>query len=168
MDIVVRHLKKSERTWAASLLRDRWGSEAIVSRGKLLQADRLPALLAEHKGERLGLLTYTIVSEACEIVSLDSLVEGQGVASALLQALENEANKAGCKRLWLVTTNDNTHAIDFYRRRGFTLRAIHHGAMESSRKLKPEIPLQNESGVAIEDEWEFERFLSKLNFSGIG
>jgi len=67
--------------------------------------------------------------------------------------------KAGSKRLWLLTTNDNKHAIDFYRRRGFSLIAIHLGAIKKSRQLKPEIPLQNVSGAAIEDEWEFERIL---------
>jgi len=94
MDVKVRPLQESDREWAAGLLRDRWGSKLIATRGRVHQADRLPALLAERKGERLGLLTYTIVSEACEIVSLESLVEGQGVASALLQAVQNEAKKS--------------------------------------------------------------------------
>lgn len=156
MEFIIRPLWESEREWAIALLRGRWGSAEIVTRGKIHQADALPGLVAECEGERYGLLTYNIESEECELVSLDSLVAGQGVASALLKAVQSEARQAGCKRLGLITTNDNTDAIDFYLRRGFSLAAVHRGAVNHSRRQKPEIPSHNADGIAIEDEWEFE------------
>jgi ribosomal protein S18 acetylase RimI-like enzyme len=160
MQICVRTFEDSDREWASTLLRDRWGSPRIVSLGRVHQADELPGLVAELNGERLGLLTYNFELDECEVVSLDSLLEGQGVASELLFGIENRARRLGCKRLWLIATNDNTHAIDFYQQRGFTLRAIHPGSMAEARRLKTEIPTHNAAGTAIIDEWEFERWLS--------
>ena len=159
MELTIRHRLESDREWAAALLRERWGSAQIVTRGRIHQADGLPALLAETGGKRCGLLTYHIASDECEVVSLDSLIEQQGLASALLEAIQRVAQRAGCRRLWLITTNDNTPAIDFYQRRGFSLVAVHQGAVVESRRLKSEIPTHNVDGIAIEDEWEFEREL---------
>jgi GNAT superfamily N-acetyltransferase len=159
MDLSLRPLEKSDKVWVAALLCERWGSPEIVSRGKVHHTDELPGIIAERQGEPLGLLTYSIKAGECEIVSLDSLVEGKGLGGALLQAVDDKARHLGCKRLWLVTTNDNTHAIDFYRERGFTLSAVHQGAVNQARKLKSEIPTHSSDGIAIEDEWEFERKL---------
>ena len=55
-----------------------------------------------------------------------------------------------------VTANDNQPAIDFYRRMGLRLVAIHRGAIAESRKLKPEIALRGIAGRPIEDEIEFD------------
>jgi len=49
-----------------------------------------------------------------------------------------------------------TKPIGFYQKRGFTLAAAHIGAMESSRALKPSIPLTGMDGIPIRDELEFE------------
>jgi GNAT superfamily N-acetyltransferase len=155
----IRPYEESDRPWARALLSDRWGSVRIVTRGSIHQADRLPGFVAEGAGRRLGLLTYCIESDACEVVSLDSLKEGQGIGRALLQAVEEFARRSGCRRLWLITTNDNRRVIEFYQRQGFTVAAIHRGAITQSRQLKPEIPMHNPEGVPIEDEWEFERWL---------
>jgi ribosomal protein S18 acetylase RimI-like enzyme len=46
-----------------------------------------------------------------------------GVGRALLDAVREEAVEAGCRRLWLVTTNDNTHALRFFQRWGLDLVA---------------------------------------------
>jgi hypothetical protein len=66
------------------------------------------------------------------------------------------AKSSDCKRLWLVTTNDITHAIRFYQRRGFDWIATHINSAESMRKLKPTIPLIGEEGIPIKHEIEFE------------
>ncbi len=36
-----------------------------------------------------------------------------------------EARATGCRRVWLVTTNNNIAAIAFYQRVGMDLRALH-------------------------------------------
>jgi hypothetical protein len=67
---------------------------------------------------------------------------------------------AGCSRLRLITVNDNERALGFYRSHGFRIAAVRDGAVETSRRLKPSIPLVNERGVPIRDEIEMEHRLS--------
>lgn len=52
----------------------------------------------------------------------------------------------------VVTTNDNMRALRFYQRRGFRLVALHAGAIERSRALKPEIPATGDHGIPLRDE----------------
>ena len=160
--IRVQALEGKDRRWAAALLHERWGSARIVSRGHAHEADQLPGFVAWHGDEREGLLTYRVEGLAWEIVSLDSLREGIGVGTALLDAVREDAVASGCTRLWLVTTNDNSPAIDFYQRRGFALVAIHTDASTKARELKPEIPSVGYGGVPIRDELEFEMRLDDL------
>jgi hypothetical protein len=65
----------------------------------------------------------------------------------------------GCRRLWLITTNDNEPAMTFYSRWGMHLVTVHRGAIAESRKLKPEISHFGVGGRPIEDEIEFELLL---------
>ncbi|MGD8245715.1 MAG: hypothetical protein PVG25_02965 [Anaerolineae bacterium] len=60
------------------------------------------------------------------------------------------------QRIWLITTNDNLAALRFYQRRGFSLVAVHPGAVDQARTLKPEIPAIGHSGIPIRDEIELE------------
>ncbi|NLJ25121.1 MAG: GNAT family N-acetyltransferase, partial [Firmicutes bacterium] len=65
----------------------------------------------------------------------------------------------GCKRVWVITTNDNVAAIRFYQLRGFSLVALYRNALEEARKLKPEIPLIGIDGIPVRDEVELEILL---------
>lgn len=110
-------------------------------------------------GEVKGIITYNIENNECEIVSLDSLYENVGIGSELINQVVNEANINGCKRVWLITTNDNTHAIRYYQKRGFNMVAIHRNAINESRKIKPQIPITGFDGIPILHEIEFEKML---------
>lgn len=55
----------------------------------------------------------------CEIISLDSLIENQGIGTKLIEKVIETARQHQCKRIWLITTNDNIKAIRYYQRRGF-------------------------------------------------
>ncbi|MBS1248898.1 MAG: hypothetical protein MAG431_00468 [Chloroflexi bacterium] len=92
----------------------------------------------------------------CEIVSLDSLEEGHGIGTKLVEAVHQVAVENACERLWLITTNDNLNALGFYQKRGFELVAVHRGAMEESRRVKPKIPEIGHNGIPIRDEIEME------------
>ncbi len=108
-------------------------------------------------GERVGLLTYRPSGDEWEIVTVDSLREREGIGTALLKAVRNAATSAGCRRLWLITTNDNLPAMQFYEAFGFVRKAVYLGAVTAvSRKLKPEIPMTGVGGVPIRDEVEYE------------
>jgi ribosomal protein S18 acetylase RimI-like enzyme len=143
-----------------AFVRTRWGDEIVVGHGVVYRPHQLPGLLVTDAGETVGLLTYAIEADACEIVTIDALVAGSGVGTMLLAAIEGVARGAGCARLWLITTNDNVRAQGFYRANGFDVVAVHTGAVAASRKLKPSIPLVSEAGVPIQDEIEMERRLS--------
>jgi RimJ/RimL family protein N-acetyltransferase len=105
-------------------------------------------------------LTYHIDGDACEIVTIDSLVPNAGIGTALIEAVRRAAQRAGCRRLWLITTNDNTVALRFYQKRGFVLAALYPNAVARSRQVKPEIPLTGNDGIPIRDEIELEMTLS--------
>jgi GNAT superfamily N-acetyltransferase len=138
------------------LLEERWGSPRIVTRGRVHDADRLPGFVAVSRDQPIGLSTHHIVKDECELVSLDSLAEKRGVGTALVNAVRDAARAAGCRRLWLITTNDNLHAIRFYQKRGFVLAGLYPNALAESRKLRPEIPLVGIDGIPLRDELELE------------
>ena len=104
----------------------------------------------------MGLLTYELAGEQCEIVTIDSFREGIGVGSMLLDAAVHLARDIRCRRLWLVTTNDNVHAQAWYEGRGLRRVARRPGAITEARKLKPSIPLLGQGGIPITDELEYE------------
>jgi len=155
----LRSLQPVDSAWVARHVAEQWGSEIAVAHGAIYRPAELPGFVAEDEGEALGLLTYHIDGGACEIVTLDSQRAGQGIGAALIEAAEDAARQAGCRRLWLITTNDNTHALRFYQKRGFCLVAVHRDAVAASRAIKPEIPLIGNDGIPIRDEVELEMSL---------
>jgi GNAT superfamily N-acetyltransferase len=132
----------------------------MVSSGRVYDLTQLDGFLAEEGGRWLGLVTYAIEAKRCQVVSLDSTAPGQGVGSALLAAVEAVARDRQSPYVWLITTNDNRHALDFYQHRGYRLVAVHRGAVDRARLLKPEIPRVGEGGIAIRDELELAKNLS--------
>ncbi|MGY5877172.1 MAG: GNAT family N-acetyltransferase [Candidatus Thorarchaeota archaeon] len=155
--VILRSIFPEDLDWMTKLIIDSWASTKIVTRGVVHDATNLPGVVAIQGDERVGLLLYQIESNMCEIVSLNSLREGIGIGTALLEYLEEIAKERGCQKVWLITTNDNTPAIKFYEARGFHVSSIHQGAITESRKLKPEIPIHGLGEVLIEDEVEMEK-----------
>ncbi len=156
----IRPLYKDDKNWVAGLLKEWWAGPGVVTRGKLHIADELPGFIAVEQDKPAGLITYDISGDRCEIVTMNSLVEGKGIGSALMDAVKDIAVKNGCRRLWLITTNDNTKALRFYQKYGFSLVAVHRNAVEKSRQFKPEIPLTGNDGIPLRDEIELEILLS--------
>ena len=154
-----RELSLDDRAWAERLVSERFASTRIVSRGVLHDTRRLPGLIAEREGTRVGLLQYRVVGERLEVVVLIALSPREGVGRFLLRAVESIARAHGCRRLWLITTNDNRAALSFYPAVGWRQAGVHRGAMRESRSLKPEIPEFASDGIPIEDEIEFELLL---------
>ncbi len=155
----IRPLNEDDRAWVVNLLRERWGSERQVTRGRVYQADEHPGFAAIQNDRPVGLVTYKIEGDQCEITVLNSLAEGAGIGSALLDAVRDVAANAMWKRLCVITTNDNTPALRFYQKWGFLLVAVHRNALEQSRKLKPEIPPVGIDGIPLRDEIELELLL---------
>jgi GNAT superfamily N-acetyltransferase len=157
--VSVRPLEDVDRQWAGDQIARQWGARMIVSKGKMYYPDKLPGFVAFQGDERVGLATYNIEAGDCELVSIQGLGDGHGAGSALLSAVKEAARSAGCRRLWLITTNDNLRALGFYQKRGMSLVAVYRNAMEAARKLKPQIPLIGLNGIPLRDEIELEMIL---------
>jgi GNAT superfamily N-acetyltransferase len=157
--ISIRPIDVVDKTWIDRILTDRWSSTTVVTRGIPRAADELPGFVAIDEGVYLGLITYHIEAGACEIVTLDSLVEGCGIGSSLLEYAEQAAKEKKCNRIWLITTNDNLQALRFFQRREYVIAAVYRDELKKSRQLKPQIPLVGKDGIPIRDEIELEKIL---------
>ncbi len=155
----IQPLDETYRSWAHDLVDREWGPPGIVTHGKLHDTAALSGFVAIENNEPIGLITYRIEGNECEIVSLNSLNEKRGVGSALIEAVTQAAKTRGCRRLLVITTNDNTKALRFYQKRGFHLRAVYPNALDISRKLKPTIPQIGIDGIPLRDEIELEILL---------
>jgi len=155
----IRPVRASDYDWIAAFLVEQWGSAKVISRGNIHYANTLPGLVAAIDEQPAGLATYSIENDQCELVTLNSMVPEQGIGTDLLNIVVAIAREKRCKRVWLITTNDNTAALRFYQKRGFHLKSIYPDAIERSRKLKPEIPLSGIDGIPIKDEIELELLL---------
>jgi ribosomal protein S18 acetylase RimI-like enzyme len=117
-------------------------------------------LVAEENRRLVALLTYVVTGADCEVLTLHVDDRRRGLGSTLIAEVKEIARRAGCTRLWVLTTNDNVDALRFYQRRGFRLAAVRAGAVDASRTfLKPEIPAIGAHGIPIRDEIELEQEL---------
>jgi GNAT superfamily N-acetyltransferase len=157
-----RQLNSADQDQVSRFIRERWGANVVVAHGTLYNPADFPGFVAFQGGAEnhwLGLITYQIQNDQCEIITIDSLFPTTGIGTVLLAAVKQAAIEAGCKRLWLITTNDNLDALRFYQKRGFVLVAVHRHAVNRSRKLKPEIPEIGAYGIPLRDEIELEMAL---------
>lgn len=157
--IEIRPLNTSLRRWAHDFIDREWGPPGIVTRGKLHDTANLSGFVAVENNTPIGLITFHIEGNECEITSLNSLKEKQGIGSSLVDAVVKESKVRGCRCVLVVTTNDNMDALRFYQKRGFHIRAVYPNALEASRKLKPTIPLIGLDGIPLRDEIELEIIL---------
>ena len=159
MEYKIEKITEEVRDKVNSILIDEWEATDIIVRGTVIDGTKLDGFIAVDGKDIVGLITYMIDGNECEIISLNSFVENKGIATRLIKEVENIAKENNCYRLKLVTTNDNIRAIEFYQRRGFVFANIYINAIEVSRKLKPQIPMYADNGLPIRDEIEFEKLL---------
>jgi len=135
---------------------EHWGDE-MITRGNIYRPEQLDGFVVENENEWIGLVTFFIKDDECEVTSLDSLREGKGIGTQLIDKAVEEARARKCNRLFLITTNDNLHALGFYQKRGFEIVTVYRGAVNESRKRKPSIPLVGNDGIPLRDEIELEK-----------
>lgn len=154
--VQIKPLTEEDRFWVSTFTTEQWGAPRVVMRGHVYEVEQLPGFKAVQQDKNIGLITYRLHGDECEIVTLNSLVEGMGIGTELLKAVMQKAASSKCKRIWTITTNDNVTALRFYQTRGFVLAALHRNALEKSRELKPEIPTHGHDDIPIRDEIELE------------
>jgi ribosomal protein S18 acetylase RimI-like enzyme len=131
------------------------GMRMVARRGQLVDAAARPAVVALDAGSLAGVLSFDVEGDFCEILTLYVARQWSGIGSALVTAAAEHAEASGCRRYWVVTTNDNVDALRFYQRRGFRLAAVRCGAVDLARRtLKPQIPLTGQYGIPLRDELE--------------
>jgi ribosomal protein S18 acetylase RimI-like enzyme len=157
--ITLRRLSSNDLPRLRDFWIEHWGGEEMITRGNIYRPEQLDGFVVEDGDEWIGLLTFVVKGGECEVMSLDSLREGKGIGSKLIDQVVEEARAGGCKRLFLITTNDNLNALGFYQRRGFEIAAVHRGAVNESRKIKPGIPLVGYNNIPLRDEIELEMSL---------
>jgi len=158
--VKIVHTTKLEKSVITHFFTDHWGGPQMVISSGIFQCDELDGFaVLNEKGDIVGLITFVISGEECEIISLDSIEENKGIGTRLIQQSEQTAREQDCRQVKLVTTNDNLHALQFYQKRGYRLVHIYPNAVERARRIKPAIPLFAENGIPICDEIILEKTL---------
>lgn len=152
----VKIISAENRKQVNDFISSHWFSTDLVIRGELFDSTILDGIVIFENAIIIGLVTYRIKDNECEIMSLDSLRENQGIGTTLINKVVEIANKEKCMKIKLITTNDNINALRFYQKRGFDMVRLYHNALDISRKLKPSIPMLGEFDIPIRHEIEFE------------
>ncbi len=155
-DFKISLISDKDKRLISNFISDSWGSSLSVSRSNILDTTNLPGFICKKNDQIIGLVTYHIENNDCEIVTLNSVVQNKGLGTKLLNKVIEMAKDNNCKRIWLITTNDNTNAIRFYQKREFEWVGFYKDAIIESRRLKPEIPEYGDDNIPIKHEVEFE------------
>ena len=150
----IREINEENREKVVSFFREHWGSSEMVISSGIYQCEKLNGFIFEDNKQIIGLVTYVIkdYENEIEIISLDSLSEGKGIGSALIEKVENIARQKQIHIVSLITTNDNLNALKFYQKRGYRIISVISDAVNKARKLKPSIPLIGNDGIPLKDE----------------
>jgi GNAT superfamily N-acetyltransferase len=149
---LIRAVRDSDRPMLTWLVAELWGSAVVAVHGTMFRPAELGGFIAERAGRIVGLLTYDLAAETLEIVTLNAIERRTGVGTRLIETAVGKARRSGCREVRLTTTNDNVDALRFYQRRGFRLTELRPGAVDWSRREKPEIPLSGDYGIPLHDE----------------
>lgn len=149
-------INEQNRPLINQFIQENWYSTVIVIRGKIVDMTTVDGIVVYELNSIIGLLTYEITNDECEVLSLDSKHENQGIGTELIRRVIEIAKNQGCIKIKLITTNDNINAIKFYQKRGFDMVRLYYNALDISRRLKPSIPMVGEYGIPLMHEIEFE------------
>lgn len=155
----IERISNETRNLVNQFFIDNWYSTDMSIREKIIDGTKLDGFLLREENKIIGLVTYTFFGDICEIVSLDSKRENIGIGTALLKKIEKIAINNNCKKIRLITTNDNMRALQFYQKRGYCLTRLYPNAMEKVRKVKPNVPLIGDNDIPLRDEIELEKQL---------
>jgi len=150
---MIRRLTQNDLPRLKEFWIQHWGGESMIVRGETIQYHQVEGFVF---GDWIGLITFMMKNNECEVTSFNSLEEGKGIGTKLMNEVIREAKQRTCKRVHLITTNDNLNALKFYQKYGFELVKINRGAIIESRKIKPSIPLIGMNEIPLRDEIELE------------
>jgi ribosomal protein S18 acetylase RimI-like enzyme len=152
----IKEISIKNRQQVNDFICSHWFSSVMVVRGKLVDMTTVDGFVLYDNEAIIGLVTYKIDDNECEIMSLDSLREKQGIGTALVNKVIETAAKEKCRKVKLITTNDNINALRFYQKRGFDMVCLYRNALDAARKIKPSIPTLGDFDIPLKHEIEFE------------
>ena len=159
-DNVILEATYEDKEWIRTTLKKYWASTEIVIKGEVYKAEEYKAMIYKHKGIRTGLLIYFFDHVNCKIISLSTDLENKKIGTFLIMKLIDICFQQNCKRIEVITTNDNLKALYFYQKLGFRISGFYMNSItDVSRKLELSIPETAPNGIPIRDEIQLEYLL---------
>lgn len=149
------NITEENKKTVMSFLKEQWYTLNMVVSGRIIDMTKVDGIVVFEEDEIIGLITYIWEGDICEIISLDSEIEGKGIGTILIDKVCEIARSNGCKEVKVITTNDNVRAMEFYQKKGFRLVEVKFNEVNQSRSIKPEIPLIADNGIEIMHELIF-------------
>lgn len=158
-DYVISKINQNNRQIVNEFIITHWYDTRMIIRGEIMDLSEADGYCIIIDHQVIGVITYYINQEDCEITLLHSLIENQGIGTQLVNSVLQTAKKAGINNVKVITTNDNIRAILFYQRKGFDMAQLYHNSMEKVREIKPDVPLVGDHGILLNHEIEFVKTL---------
>ena len=152
--MLLKKINKINRNKINEFVISQWFSDKMIIHGEIIDLNQTEGYYFQENNKIIALITYRIINNELEILSLDSLYPNRGIGTKLLNKIKAIAKKNNCSSIKLITTNDNLNALRFYQKRGFVISNIYLDSIKESRKLKPQIPLIGNYDILIRDEIE--------------
>ena len=97
----LKKIEQQDRDKTNAFITKEWGGTLIVLReGEQFELANAEGFVIYDKGEIIGLITYEIRDRICEILSLNSKIEGKGIGTQLIEAVKNVAKNNNCSKLF--------------------------------------------------------------------
>lgn len=100
----IKAISSENRRQIDDFISSHWFSTDMVVKGELVDMTVLDGFAVYDNEAVIGLVTYRIRSNECEIMSLDSLRGKQGIGTALVNKVIEIAREKKCTKIKLVTT----------------------------------------------------------------
>jgi len=139
--LIVRSATDDDRAWIVATARALLGDETQVHSRRQFTVLDGEVVLATVDGAPDGFATWDHADGVAELLAIGVPTPRRGAGRALVAEVRDQARRAGCTRLVVVTTDENLGAQRFYAALGFTLVERRVGAVdECRRRFKPTIP----------------------------
>ncbi|MDD3807349.1 MAG: GNAT family N-acetyltransferase [Candidatus Marinimicrobia bacterium] len=156
--ITIKPIRDVDRIWLPVWISQRWRTETLVFRGEKNAPAELPGFIAFIHKMPVGVITYSLKEDVCQIISLDTVVHGKGIGDALLEKVLEVMREKNIHHIKMLTTNDNLKRMEFLERNGFKkVKVYEDEVVKYSRKVKPEIQPFGYENLPIRDEIEYLR-----------
>ena len=136
--MALRSMTRADLAGVVELEQDVFGAEAWTPEMLLGELEQQPAsryyLVAEVDGQVAGYAGLLGAGWQGDVLTLAVAADrwGQGIGTALLQALLAEAARRGCTEVFLEVRTDNSRAQELYRRHDFAEIGIRRGYYQPS------------------------------------